>query len=56
MGFRVVCKGSPYILSISSQKSEVVLESCNNIVHNKTTSFKIPVTLWVYSKKLQTRL
>ena len=42
------------ILSISSQKSEVVLESCNNIVCNKTTSFKIPVTLWVYRKKVQT--
>jgi len=37
------------------QKSEVVLESCNNIVHNKTTSFKIPVTLWVYGKKVQTK-
>jgi len=36
------------------QKSEVVLESCNNIAHNKTTSFKIPVTLWVYRKKVQT--
>jgi len=36
------------------QKSEVVLESCNNIACNKTTSFKIPVTLWVYSKKVQT--
>jgi len=23
-------------------------------VRNKTTSFKIPVTLWVYSKKVQT--
>ena len=33
---------------------EVVLESCNNIVYNKTTSFKILVTLWVYSKKVQT--
>jgi len=33
---------------------EVVLESCNNIARNKTTSFKIPVTLWVYSKKVQT--
>ena len=42
------------ISSISSQKSEVVLESCNNIVHNKTTSFKIPVILWVYGKKVQT--
>jgi len=36
------------------QKSEVVLESCNNIAHNKTTFFKIPVTLWVYRKKVQT--
>jgi len=35
------------------QKSEVVLESCNNIAHNKTTSFKIPVILWVYGKKVQ---
>jgi len=34
---------------------EVVLESCNNIVHNKTTFFKIPVTLWVYRKKVQTK-
>jgi len=32
---------------------EVVLESCNNIARNKTTSFKIPVTLWVYGKKVQ---
>jgi len=24
-------------------------------VHNKTTSFKIPVTLWVYGKKVQTK-
>jgi len=37
------------------QKSEVVLETCNNIARNKTTSFKIPVTLWVYSKKVQTK-
>jgi len=36
------------------QKSEVVLESCNNITCNKTISFKIPVTLWVYGKKVQT--
>jgi len=36
------------------QKSEVILESCNNIACNKTTSFKIPVTLWVYGKKVQT--
>ena len=43
------------ILSISLQKSEVVLESCNNIVRNKTISFKIPVTLWVYGKKVQTK-
>ena len=40
--------------SISSQKSEVILESYNNIVHNKTISFKILVTLWVYSKKVHT--
>jgi len=33
---------------------EVVLETCNNIARNKTTSFKIPVTLWVYGKKVQT--
>jgi len=37
------------------QKSKVVLESCNNIAYNKTTSFKIPVTLWVYGKKVQTK-
>jgi len=37
------------------QKLEVVLESCNNIACNKTTSFKIPVTLWVYGKKVQTK-
>jgi len=36
------------------QKLEVVLESCNNIVCNKTTFFKIPVILWVYRKKVQT--
>jgi len=36
------------------QKLEVVLESYNNIAHNKTISFKIPVTLWVYGKKVQT--
>ena len=29
-------------------------ESCNNIACNKTISFKIPVTLWVYRKKVQT--
>jgi len=34
---------------------EVVLEAYNNIAHNKTTSFKIPVTLWVYGKKVQTK-
>jgi len=34
---------------------EVVLESCNNIACNKTTSFKILVTLWVYDKKVQTK-
>jgi len=34
---------------------EVVLESCNNIACNKTTSFKIPVILWVYRKKVQTK-
>jgi len=33
---------------------EVVLESCNNIACNKTTSFKIPVILWIYRKKVQT--
>jgi len=43
------------IPSISLQKSEVVLESCNNIACNKTTSFKISVTLWVYGKKVQTK-
>ena len=37
------------------QKLEVILESCNNIVCNKTTPFKIPVTLWVYGKKVQTK-
>jgi len=42
------------IPSISLQKSKVVLESCNNIARNKTTSFKIPVTLGVYNKKVQT--
>jgi len=25
-------------------------------VYNKTTSFKIPVTLWVYGKKVQTEV
>jgi len=40
---------------ISLQKSEVVLESCNNIARNKTTFFKILVTLWVYGKKVQTK-
>jgi len=24
-------------------------------VHNKTTSFKIPVILWIYRKKVQTK-
>ena len=48
-----VCDNS--IPSISLQKLEVVLESCNNIVCNKTTSFKIPVTLWVYGKRVQTK-
>ena len=24
-------------------------------MHNKTTSFKIPVTLWIYRKKVQTK-
>jgi len=41
--------------TISSQTSEVVLESCNNIARNKTTSFKILITLWVYGKKVQTK-
>ena len=40
---------------ISLQKLEVVLESCNNIAYNKTTSFKILLTLWVYRKKVQTK-
>ena len=31
------------------------VESCNNIAYNKTTSFKIPVILWVYGKKVQTK-
>ena len=43
------------ILSISLQKLEVVLESCNNIAYNKTTFFKIPVILWIYKKKVQTK-
>jgi len=34
---------------------EVVLETCNNIARNKTTSFKIPVILWIYGKKVQTK-
>jgi len=34
---------------------EVVLESCNNIVCNKTTFFKISVILWIYRKKVQTK-
>ena len=33
---------------------KVVLKSCNNIACNKTTFFKIPVTLWVYGKKVWT--
>jgi len=24
-------------------------------VHNKTTSFKIPIILWIYNKKVQTK-
>ena len=44
-----------HVLTISSQMSEVVLESCSNIAHNKTTFFKISVTLWVYGKKVQTK-
>ena len=42
------------IFFISLQKVEVVLESYNNIVYNKTISFQTPVTLWVYGKKVQT--
>ena len=34
---------------------KVVLESCSNVAYNKKTSFKIPVTLWVYGKKIQTK-
>ena len=34
---------------------KVVLESCSNVAYNKKTSFKIPVTLWVYGKKVQTK-
>ena len=49
-----ICDIEDSIPSISLHKSEVVLESCNNIVYNKTTFFKIPVTLWVYGKKVQT--
>ena len=33
---------------------KVVLKSCSNVACNKKTSFKIPVTFWVYSKKVQT--
>ena len=33
---------------------KVVLESCSNVACNKKTSFKIPVILWVYGKKVQT--
>jgi len=36
------------------KSSKVVLESCSNVVCNKKTSFKIPVILWVYGKKVQT--
>ena len=36
------------------KNSKVVLESCSNVACNKKTSFKIPVTLWVYGKKVQT--
>jgi len=34
---------------------KVVLKSCNNIAYNKTIFFKIPVILWVYGKKVQTK-
>ncbi|KAJ3577041.1 hypothetical protein NP233_g61 [Leucocoprinus birnbaumii] len=41
--------------NVGSDNSEVVLESCvNNISRNKTASFKVPVTLWVYGTKVQT--
>jgi len=33
---------------------KVVLKSCSNVACNKKTFFKIPVTLWVYGKKVQT--
>jgi len=36
------------------KNSKVVLESYSNVAYNKKTSFKIPVILWVYSKKVQT--
>ena len=39
---------------ISLKNSKVILKSCSNVACNKKTSFKIPVTLWVYSKKVQT--
>ena len=39
---------------ISLKNLKVVLESYSNIVYNKKISFKIPVTLWVYDKKVQT--
>ena len=39
----------------SGQDSEVVLDSCViNTSRNKKSSFNIPVTLWVYGKKVQT--
>jgi len=36
------------------KNSKVVQESCSNIAYNKKTFFKIPVTLLVYGKKVQT--
>ena len=39
----------------SEPDSEVVLDSCVvNTSRNKKSSFNIPVTLWVYGKKVQT--
>ena len=39
----------------SGQELDVVLESCvNNISRDKRASFRVPVTLWVYGKKVQT--
>ena len=32
---------------------KVVLKSYSNVAYNKKTFYKIPVTLWVYSKKVQ---